>query len=201
MPPPHSSPICIIMEPIYVNHLLIMTFEHGKPMKEALGDVLHLNQPLMFVGACHFKGSIGAWLVDAPMFRSIMVQFWYKWFCDPPTRNRLQNGSSEAGTMFCYFVANDFNSCPLLGSFIFSLRWVVIVCLEPFFIAQFNLCILLAWLRWYICLVCDTVITSTRWKNQVQTKVNIDCFLIIIDYSVMCLLLVTFFFITYCWWC
>jgi len=22
--------------------------------------VLHLNQPLMFVGACHFKGSIGA---------------------------------------------------------------------------------------------------------------------------------------------
>jgi len=154
--------------------------------------VLHLNQPLMFVGACHFKGSIGAWLVDAPMFTSIMVQFWYKWFCDPPTRNRLQNGSSEAGTMFCYFVANDFNSCPLLGSCIFSLHWVVIVCLEPFFIAQFNLCILLAWLRWYICLVCDTVITSTRWKNQVQTKVNIDCFLII-DYSVMCLLLVTFF--------
>ena len=48
------------MEPIYVNHLLLMTFEHGKPMKEALGDVLHLNQPLMFVGACHFKGSIGA---------------------------------------------------------------------------------------------------------------------------------------------
>ena len=132
--------------------------------------VLHLNQPLMFVGACHFKGSIGAWLVDAPMFRSIMVQFWYKWFCDPPTRNRLQNGSSEAGTMFCYFVANDFNSCPLLGSFIFSLRWVVIVCLEPFFIAQFNLCILLAWLRWYICLVCDTVITSTRWKKSSTNK-------------------------------
>jgi hypothetical protein len=48
------------MKPICVNRALLMTFEHGKPKKEALGDVIHLNPPLMFVGACDFNGSFGA---------------------------------------------------------------------------------------------------------------------------------------------
>jgi hypothetical protein len=34
-----------------------MTLEQGKPMKEALGEVLHLNHPLMYVGARNFKCS------------------------------------------------------------------------------------------------------------------------------------------------
>ena len=38
---------------------LLMTLEQGKPLKEALGEVLHLNHPLMFVGASNLKGSFG----------------------------------------------------------------------------------------------------------------------------------------------
>jgi hypothetical protein len=41
-----------------------MTLEQGKPMKEALGEVLDLYHPLMSVGACDFEVLLGPdWLL------------------------------------------------------------------------------------------------------------------------------------------
>jgi hypothetical protein len=41
-----------------------MTLEQGKPMKEALGEVLDLYHSLMLVGACDFEVLLGPhWLL------------------------------------------------------------------------------------------------------------------------------------------